>query len=75
MCGIGIGFILEELFRSAFTEPCSNFPFNSTENFFKVQWMDFNFFFALVFSLSHIPMIKSSYLVDQLFSIFFFQFF
>ena len=39
--GNGKGFTLEELFRSPFTELWASFPFNSIENFSKIQWMDF----------------------------------
>ena len=37
----GFIYLPEELFRSSFTDFCLGFLFNSIENFFKVQWMNF----------------------------------
>ena len=39
-------FTIEGLFRSLFTELRPGSPFNSIENLFRVQWMDFVKFFV-----------------------------
>ena len=42
----GKEFAIEGLFRSLCTELWPDFPFNSIENLFRVQWMDLLIFFA-----------------------------